>query len=160
MPQNPDDETQSIPQRAEELGCNSDVEIAFVPGNFYTADSKEELAYHDEVLTVQKLAQQEGLQIDRFISYSEADTLQLHSTEIFFGPVYVTLEFIQNNWGELVTLIKLIQEHYSRARIGATAEITLSVEKRDGEIESFDYEGPVDELDSVLDKVKELQDDD
>lgn len=158
--QNSDDEARPIPQRAEELGCDSDVEIAFVPSNFYTADSKEELAYHDEVLTVQKLTQQEGIDIDQFISYSEADTLQLNSTEIFLGSVYVTLEFIQDNWGELVTLIKLVQKHYSRTRIGGTAEITLSVEKREEKIEKFDYEGPVDELETVVEDLKELQDDD
>ncbi|MCD2200832.1 hypothetical protein LPA44_13145 [Halobacterium sp. KA-4] len=153
------DDFEHILERAEELDCNTDIEIAFIPWNLLAADSQDELAYHDEVITVQKLAQQEDVRIDQFISYSDADTVQLNSTELFFGGLYVTLDFVRNNWAELVTLIQLIQEHYSRHDIGSKAEISISVEKDDGEVEKFDYEGPIDELDSVLESVSSLDDD-
>lgn len=149
----------NVRERAEELGCDTDVDIGFVPVGLRNAESKSELSYHERVITVNKLAQNEGLNLDTFVEYEEADTTRLKSTEIFLGGLYVTLEFIKNNPDTVLTLILLIKEHYSRTAVDGEAEMSLLIEDEDGSVTEVDYEGPVDKIDSILEKVDEMTDD-
>lgn len=146
----------NVRERAEELGCNTDVNIGFVPVGLRNADSKSDLSYHESVITVKKLAQSDGIELDTFVDYEELETTRLKSTEIFLGGLYVTFEFVKNNPGAILTIIQLIKNHYSTVAVDGEAEISLLIEDEDGSVTELDYEGPVDEIDSILDKVDEM----
>ncbi|WP_144797715.1 hypothetical protein [Halorubrum depositum] len=148
----------NVREKADELDCDTDVEIGFVPVGLKGADSKSDLSYHDSAITVNKLAQEEGIELDTFVDYEELDTTRLKSTEVFLGGLHVTYEFLKNNPGTVLTLIQLIKDHYSRAAVDGEAQMSLLIENEDGSVTELDYEGPVDEIDSILEKVDEMTD--
>ena len=152
------DEGFNVKEQAEELGCNTDVDIGFVPVGLGKADSKSELSYHESVITVSKLAQSEGVDLDTFVDYEELETTRLKSTEIFLGGLYVAFEFVKNNPGTVLALIQLIKDHYSTVAVDGEAEMSLLIEDKDGSVTQLEYEGPVDEIDSIMDEVDEMTD--
>lgn len=149
-----------VRKKAEELGCDTDVNVGFVPVGLKNADSKSELSYHGSAITVNKLAQAEEIELDTFVDFEEFDTTQLKSTEIFLGGLFVTFDFLKNNYEEIITLIKIVHEHYSRVAIDGEAQMSVLVEEEDGSVTKLEYNGPVDEIDSILDKLDNMKDDD
>jgi hypothetical protein len=148
----------SVRKKADELGCDTDVEIGFVPVGLRGADSKSDLSYHDSAITINKLAQAEGIELDTFVDYEELETTQLKSTEIFLGGLHIAYEFLKNNQGTVLTLIQLIKDHYSTVAVDGEAEMSLLIENEDGSVTELDYKGPVEEIDSILEKVDEMID--
>lgn len=146
----------NVRERAEELGCNTNVDIAFVPVGLKNGDSKLELSYHESAITVSKLAQAEEIKLDTFVNYGEVETTRLKSTELFLGGIFVAFEVIRNNPGAVLTLIQIIKDHYSKAAVDGEAQMSLLIEDENGSVTTLDYEGPVDEIDSILDKVDEM----
>jgi len=145
-----------IKERAEELDCNTDVEFGFVPVGLKSAKSKDDLSYHETTITVDKLAQSEGIDLDTFVDYEDLETTRLKSTEIFLGGIYVAAEFVRNNPEIVLLLIQLIKDHYSKGTVDSEAEISLLIEDEDGSVTKLEYEGAVDEIDVILNKVGEM----
>ncbi|WP_276300764.1 hypothetical protein [Halorussus lipolyticus] len=148
-----------VRREAKELGCNTDADIAFVPLGLAGAESKEELSYHDTTETVEKLAEQEDLELDTFIDSGDTDTTKLKSTELFLGGLFVTVEFLRHNFSDVATLINIVHEHYSRVAIDGEAQMSVMVEE-DGEVTRIEYDGPIEGIDSVLDQLEEMKNDD
>lgn len=150
---------QNVLNRAEELDLNTDVGMAFVPVGLYDAEDVDDLSYYDEAVSIQKLASQNNVDIDTFVQFEGRDTSQLNDTIISVGTIYIAYEFLINNFAEITTLLQLIERYYSRARPESDIEINFRVEEGDGETRSISYEGPVENVDQVLDDIAEIGED-
>jgi len=119
-----------------------------------SVDSKSELSHHEHAITVQKLAEENEIELDEFISTSETKIFSLNDEMIVLGMLYVSVDYIRNNPNALLNLIGLIKDHYASTHLRSDVSLSVLVEDDDGQTTEVDYEGPADEIDGVMEQVR------
>src|SRR5438445_6986715 len=87
-----------VKERALELGSVVPIGLAFLPINFDTANSKDELVYEDSVLTIRKLWRKAGIEETRTEKKGEKIQYeQRKSLELALPTVFVSFSLLSQN---------------------------------------------------------------
>lgn len=151
----------NVRERAEELGCNVPDRFSIVPTRLEGAESPDDLLHEAEAITLRKVIEQEGEEIEEtpIDEGLELNTYHKQGAD-FFGPViYFSSTFLLNHWDEVVTITSIIQIHLQRRSVDE-AHLAFNCEKENGDDVMIEYDGPADEVESVLDTIEEVTDND
>ncbi|WP_276252987.1 hypothetical protein [Halomontanus rarus] len=142
--------------RAKELGCSEPTEFAFVPYGIENAEEKEDLALSDEAITLRKILKNEGFNETPIDDGESLETYSQKSAEAFIGTLFISYSLLEHDWDTAVAMITTIRDYYSDIRGSSEVQMTINTEKSDGESREVFYEGPAEELETALEKAREI----
>ena len=145
-------ENTGVQSRVDELGDGELPETFAVVPEKGVIDGRTEYYHKIDSQTLRKLFNQNGIDEDQI---EDGSLSTLHNRDIsFLGPVlFFSAHFIANNWGDIVSLISIIQT-YAKDKAASKATLDVEYESPDGEIMSVSFEGDPDDLPEVLDVIK------
>jgi hypothetical protein len=150
-----------VESRAAELGCRVPAELALLPRNFDSADSKADLLYDNSADTVRKLLREAGARETPLETDDEEfSTLDNKAFEVIAPVLFVSAMLMTNNPGA-VSIATGVMSNFAtdllRGVPGArSVKLDVIVQKPDKTCKKVKYDGPVNglaELPPVLHEV-------
>lgn len=153
-----------VKERCLDLGCNIPTRLAFLPLNFDTAGSKDELVYEDSVLTIRKLWRKAN--IDETKIEKEGENFpyeQRKSLELVLPTVFVSLSLLNQDPALVSVALNIISNYATDFFKGISGErkikFDLIVEQnKKKKSKHILYEGDLKGLDKLTEIIKELKD--
>jgi hypothetical protein len=154
----------NVKERARELGTNIPTGLAFLPINFDTANSKDELVYEDSTLTIRKLWRKAAIEETRIEKEGEKIPYeQRKSLELALPTVFVSFSLISQDPTLISIALNVISNYATDFFKGIAGEkkitIDLVVEQNEKKkSKRIHYEGDINGLNKLSQIIKELKD--
>lgn len=126
--------------------------ISVVPSGIDEHDSQQFVVYPDGTETVRKLLEQNGIDYVSLDFEEDTSTLVLRSEEIIIPTIYIAYTVVRDNWDQIKWLVQKLSGFYSK-RYDQDVEFTVEQETESGETVRITYNGPAEEIETVLDKI-------
>jgi len=152
-----------VKERSLELGCNVPKGLAFLPINFETVSSKDELVHEDSVLTIRKLWRKAGIEETRIEKEGEKILYeQRNSLELAIPTVFVSFSLLSQNPGLVSVALNIISNYATDFFKGIAGEKKVKFDvivEQNGKVKSkrIHYEGDIEGLSQLPQVIKELK---
>jgi tagatose-1,6-bisphosphate aldolase non-catalytic subunit AgaZ/GatZ len=149
-----------VKAQALKLGCNVPAELALLPINFDTADSKDELVHEDAVLTVRKLWRQAGITETKLEKEGEKFSYEQRKSFEWVPPIiFVSASVLSQNPDLVSIALNVISTYltdYFKGIVGdKTVKFDIIVEQNKSK--RIHYEGSLEGLDELTQVIKEIK---
>jgi hypothetical protein len=151
----------SVSNRASELGCPIPGGLAFLPRNFESAASRQELVHDHEVPTLRKVLRQASIPETPLDPAGQRfPQLAQKGFEEWVGPtLFVSFSFLTQNPHLISIALGVLGNYITDALKGISgpkvAKLDIVVQTRRGSCRRIHYEGPVAGLDEMPTAIEE-----
>ncbi len=152
-----------VKERSLELGCNIPTELALLPINFETANSKHELVHEDSVLTIRKLWRKAGVDETKLEKKGEKIPYeQRKSLELALPTVFVSFSLLSQDPNLVSVALNIISNYATDFFKGIAGEkkvkFDLAVEQNEnGKTKRIHYEGGLEGLNIISEILQEFK---
>ena len=130
--------------QAQELGLDAPSSLAVLPFNYYSADTKADLKFDIETVTVNQLIEDEGYDPEEIVDFSEGPATEAWSAGGIGPVVYFGADMLVQNWQAVLSVVSVLGSWYL-SQGGDNAVLNVVTEDK-----QIHYEGPAEEMEPVL----------
>ena len=150
-----------VKAQASKLGFETPRDLALLPINFDTADSKDDLVYEDAVLTVRKLWRQAGITETKLEKEEEKFPYKQRKSFEWVAPtIFVSASLLSQNPDFVSIALNVISTYltdYFKGVVGhKTVKFDIVVEQDEQrKSKRIQYEGSLEGIDKLIEVIRE-----
>lgn len=151
-----------VAQRAAELGAMLVPGLIFLPDNFESATTEDELRFHGEATTLAKIFRAQGLSVTRLGAESQPTAFIHNRSHDWAMPIlFIGAELLKQNPDMISQALGLVQQYVLDQFKGVTGERKVVAElvvedRKAGLYNRLTYDGPPEGLNTLAAALKAL----
>jgi len=151
-----------VQDTATTLGCRIPTDIALLPRNFFSANSKDELVHERDAITLRIYLRQAQISETSLEGDGESfpEILEHGIVDVVAPVMFITFSAMSQNPHLLSIAIGVLSNYltdFFKGRLGEkTARVNIVVKTKSGDYRKVSYEGPVNGLNALSEVVSSV----